>query len=118
MKMSFFFKWFLANYTYQLALAKTEAGMVNLLSSTSSFFTLILAALYPSNASDRFTLSKCFAVAISLCGLVSAHCYNLIDSLQLLSNISKSINYLHSFSYYPFATADRINFRFWSAFPI
>lgn len=67
------FKWFLANYTYQLALAKTEAGMVNLLSSTSGFFTLILAALFPSNASDRFTLSKFFAVAISLCGLVSVH---------------------------------------------
>lgn len=62
--------WFFANYTYQLALAKTEAGMVNLLSSSSSLFTLILSALFPSNQTDRFTLSKLVAVCMSICGLV------------------------------------------------
>ncbi|KAF5308142.1 hypothetical protein FQR65_LT06321 [Abscondita terminalis] len=62
--------WFFANYTYQLALAKTEAGMVNLLSSSSSLFTLILSALFPSNQMDRFTLSKFVSVCLSICGLV------------------------------------------------
>ncbi|KAF5272416.1 hypothetical protein FQA39_LY07884 [Lamprigera yunnana] len=62
--------WFFANYTYQLALAKTEAGIVNLLSSSSSLFTLILSALFPSNQMDRFTISKLVAVGMSICGLV------------------------------------------------
>ncbi|XP_049830918.1 solute carrier family 35 member F5 isoform X1 [Schistocerca gregaria] len=62
--------WFLANYTYQVSLAETEAGMVAVLSSTSSLFTLILAALFPSNLGDRFTLSKLVAVTISITGLV------------------------------------------------
>lgn len=64
------FQWFLANYTYQLALSETEAGMVNVLSSTSSFFTLILAAMFPSNADDKFTLSKLVAVLLSIVGIV------------------------------------------------
>lgn len=62
--------WFIANYTYQIALAKTEAAIVNVLSSTSSLFTLILAAVFPSNLGDRFTLSKLVAVSVSLSGLV------------------------------------------------
>ncbi|KAK5647587.1 hypothetical protein RI129_002479 [Pyrocoelia pectoralis] len=61
--------WFLANYSYQLALAKTEAGMVNLLSSSSSLFTLVLSALFPSNHTDRFTISKLVAVSMSIGGL-------------------------------------------------
>ncbi|PNF40267.1 Solute carrier family 35 member F5 [Cryptotermes secundus] len=62
--------WFIANYTYQTALADTEAGIITVLSSTSSLFTLILAALFPSNLGDRFTLSKLVAVCISISGLV------------------------------------------------
>lgn len=61
----------MANYTYQVALAQTEAGMVNMLSSTSSFFTLTLAAIFPSGQSDKFTLSKLLAVLLSICGIVS-----------------------------------------------
>ncbi|XP_067001270.1 solute carrier family 35 member F5 [Anabrus simplex] len=68
--LMFCFLWFVANYTYQIALAKTEAGIVNVLSSTSSLFTLVLAALFPSNLGDRFTLSKLVAVSISMSGLV------------------------------------------------
>jgi solute carrier family 35 protein F5 len=67
----FSFQWFIANYTYQIALAETEASIVTVLSSTSSLFTLILAALFPSNLGDRFTLSKLVAVCISISGLVS-----------------------------------------------
>ncbi|XP_044264040.1 solute carrier family 35 member F5 isoform X2 [Tribolium madens] len=61
--------WFLANYSYQVALAQTEAGMVNVLSSTSSFFTLVLAAVFPSSQSDKFTLSKLLAVLLSILGI-------------------------------------------------
>lgn len=60
----------MANYTYQISLAKTEAGVVTVLSSTSSLFTLFLAAGFPSNGGDKFTLSKLVAVSVSILGLV------------------------------------------------
>lgn len=62
--------WFIANYTYQVALSETEAGIVNVLSSTSSLFTLVLASIFPSNPSDKFTLSKLVAVCLSISGIV------------------------------------------------
>ncbi|CAG9820957.1 unnamed protein product [Phaedon cochleariae] len=62
--------WFVANYTYQVALSETEAGMVNVLSSTSSLFTLILASLFPSNPVDTFTFSKLVAVILSITGMI------------------------------------------------
>lgn len=62
--------WFLANYTYQAALAQTETGVVTVLSSTSALFTLLLSSLFPSNVADKFTLSKLVAVCISIFGLV------------------------------------------------
>uniref|UniRef100_A0A1L8DF42 Solute carrier family 35 member F5 n=1 Tax=Nyssomyia neivai TaxID=330878 RepID=A0A1L8DF42_9DIPT len=61
--------WFVANYLFQLALEPSETAMVTLLSSTSSLFTLILAAIFPSASGDRFTLSKVTAVAISIAGV-------------------------------------------------
>lgn len=64
------FQWFIANYMYQVALAHTEAGMVALLSCTSSLATLILASAFPSNQGDHFTLSKFVAVCVNLVGLV------------------------------------------------
>lgn len=60
----------MANYTYQISLARTEAGIVTVLTSTSSLFTLFLAAFFPSNGGDKFTLSKLVAVSISILGLV------------------------------------------------
>lgn len=62
--------WFAANYSFQAALAQTETGVVTVLSSSSSVFTLLLSALFPSSLGDRFTISKLVAVAISICGLV------------------------------------------------
>ncbi|XP_071444115.1 solute carrier family 35 member F5 [Hetaerina americana] len=62
--------WFCANYTYQVALMETEAGVVTVLSSTASLFTLGLAAIFPSAASDRFSFAKLAAVCISICGVV------------------------------------------------
>ncbi|XP_061782462.1 solute carrier family 35 member F5-like isoform X2 [Nerophis lumbriciformis] len=70
-KISFFFcfVWFLANLSYQEALSDTQVAIVNILSSTSGLFTLIFAAIFPSNSSDRFTLSKLLAVALSMGGV-------------------------------------------------
>ncbi|XP_051814516.1 solute carrier family 35 member F5 isoform X2 [Acanthochromis polyacanthus] len=70
-KISFFFcfVWFLANLSYQEALSDTQVAIVNILSSTSGLFTLILAGIFPSNSSDRFTLSKLLAVALSMGGV-------------------------------------------------
>ncbi|KAF3428309.1 hypothetical protein E2986_05333 [Frieseomelitta varia] len=62
--------WFIANYTYQISLVKTESGVVTVLTSTSSLFTLFLAAFFPSNGGDKFTLSKLVAVSVSILGLV------------------------------------------------
>ncbi|ERE73901.1 solute carrier family 35 member F5-like protein [Cricetulus griseus] len=71
-KISFFFcfVWFLANLSYQEALSDTQVAIVNILSSTSGLFTLILAAVFPSNSGDRFTLSKLLAVILSIGGVV------------------------------------------------
>lgn len=54
-----------------MALAQTEAGIVTVASSSSSLFTLVLAALFPSNYGDKFTLSKFVAVCGSIGGIVS-----------------------------------------------
>jgi len=64
------FQWFFANYTYQLALSNSQVGVVNVLSSTSSLFTLILASVFPSVISDSFTLSKFLTVVASMIGVV------------------------------------------------
>ncbi|CAH1788708.1 unnamed protein product [Owenia fusiformis] len=66
----FCFIWYGANLAYQEALKDTEAGIVNVLSSTSGLFTLVLAALFPSAASDKVTLSKFVAVLLSIGGVV------------------------------------------------
>jgi solute carrier family 35 protein F5 len=60
--------WFIANYLFQLALDPSEPALVTLLSTTSSFFTLVLAASFPSGTGDRFTISKLFAVALTIGG--------------------------------------------------
>lgn len=62
--------WFLGNLAYQEALANTEAGVVNALSSSSGLFTLLLAAAFPATHTDRFTLSKLVAVVISMAGVI------------------------------------------------
>jgi len=68
--LTFNFLWFIGNYSYQAALASTEAGIVNVLSASSCFFTLILSALFPSTQADAPTLTKVFAVIFSLIGVV------------------------------------------------
>ncbi|XP_068102440.1 solute carrier family 35 member F5 isoform X2 [Hyperolius riggenbachi] len=66
----FCFVWFLANYSYQEALSETQVAIVNIISSTSGLFTLILASVFPSNSGDRFTLSKLLAVTLSIGGII------------------------------------------------
>lgn len=60
----------MANYLYQLALVPSESALVTVLSSTSSLFTLCLAAVFPSTSGDRLTLSKLLAVLFSIGGVV------------------------------------------------
>ncbi|KAJ6644463.1 Solute carrier family 35 member F5 [Pseudolycoriella hygida] len=62
--------WFISNYLFQLALEPNETAIVTLLSSTSSFFVLILAAAFPSASGDKFTLSKCLTTLLSFSGVV------------------------------------------------
>lgn len=74
--------WFIANYMFQLALDPSETALVTLLSTTSSLFTLALAASFPSSSGDRFTISKLFAVLLSLAGA----------SMVTMSEISETQN--------------------------
>jgi len=67
--LQFSILWFIGNLAYQEALVYTEAGVVNVLSSTSSLFTLIFAAVFPSNSNDKFTLSKLCTVLLSVAGV-------------------------------------------------
>lgn len=71
--------YFLAQLSYQEALDKTgAAGIVNVLSSTSSVFTLILAAIFPSNTNDKFTLSKLVCVLFGIGG-VTLVCFSELN---------------------------------------
>lgn len=63
--------WFVANYLFQMALDPSETALVTVLSTTSTLFTLILAASFPSDTGDRFTLSKLVAVLLTICGAVT-----------------------------------------------
>ncbi|XP_059174232.1 solute carrier family 35 member F5-like [Physella acuta] len=66
----FCFLWFFANYTYQIAIQESDVGVANVMSSTSGLFVLVCAAVFPSGAMDKFTLSKFVAVILSISGVV------------------------------------------------
>lgn len=68
--LTFTFLFFLGNYSYQAALASTEAGIVNVLSASSCFFTLLLGAAFPSTDADKATITKVFSVGFTLVGVV------------------------------------------------
>ncbi|XP_023322132.1 solute carrier family 35 member F5 [Eurytemora carolleeae] len=70
LSLTFTFLFFLGNYSYQAALANTEAGIVNVLSASSCFFTLLLSAVFPSNSTDSPTLTKVFSVGFTLAGVI------------------------------------------------
>ena len=52
LSLVFCLPWFGGNFCYQAALAETEAAVVNVLSASSSLFTLILAAIFPSEPGE------------------------------------------------------------------
>jgi len=70
LSLTFTFLFFLGNYSYQLALSFTEAGIVNVLSTSSCLFTLILSALFPSTSSDRLSLTKVVSVLFTISGVI------------------------------------------------
>ena len=68
--LTFSLLWFAGNYSYQAALADTEAGVVNVLSASSCLFTLILSALFPSTSMDSLSLTKMVGVLFTILGVV------------------------------------------------
>jgi len=68
--LSFSLLWFAGNYSYQAALAYTEAGIVNVLSASSCLFTLVLSAIFPSTQLDKLSLTKVVAVLFTVSGVV------------------------------------------------
>ncbi|CAG9766441.1 unnamed protein product [Ceutorhynchus assimilis] len=75
--------WFLANYTYEVALLRTDSKMMNILLSSSSIFVLILAGIYSSGNADKFTISKLIAVLLSFIGIVLVN----MSDIKLETNI-------------------------------
>lgn len=63
--------WFIANYTLQLALDPSDTATITVMSSSSTLFTICLAAIFPSSFGDKFTCSKLICVIICLSGIVS-----------------------------------------------
>ncbi|VEL36522.1 unnamed protein product [Protopolystoma xenopodis] len=85
---------FLASYFYQLALVTTTAGVVNVLSSTQSLSTLILAALWPAGIADTFNLTKLVAVLLSFTGAIlversdpSHNVSSTLDNASMMTNL-------------------------------
>ncbi|XP_039481377.1 solute carrier family 35 member F5 [Drosophila santomea] len=72
--------WFAANYFFQLALEMDEAAMITLVSSTSSFFIICLAAVFPSATGDKLTITKVIAVAMNIGGVVTITMNDLHDT--------------------------------------
>ena len=68
--LTFSLLWFAGNYSYQAALAHTEAGVVNVLSASSCLFTLILSAIFPSSSMDTLSLTKMLGVLSTMSGVV------------------------------------------------
>lgn len=67
----------------QVSQLKTQAGLFNLMSSSSSFFTLLLAAIYPSSSADKFTISKLAAVVLSILGVVNSSFIYRVGQLEM-----------------------------------
>ncbi|XP_016992789.2 solute carrier family 35 member F5 [Drosophila takahashii] len=72
--------WFVANYFFQLALEMDETAMITLVSSTSSFFIICLAAVFPSASGDKLTITKVIAVAMNIGGVVAITMNDLHDT--------------------------------------
>ena len=65
--LAFYFTpiWFAANLSFHLGLQYSEAGLVNVLSSTTPLFTLLLCIIFPSGSStDSISLTKLLGVFV------------------------------------------------------
>ncbi|XP_068145269.1 solute carrier family 35 member F5 [Drosophila tropicalis] len=72
--------WFVANYFFQLALGMDETAMITLISSSSSFFVIFLAAVFPSASGDKLTISKMIAVGLNIGGIIAVTMNDLHDT--------------------------------------
>ena len=61
---------FLGQYAYQLSLSLTRAPVVNIISSTSGLFTLVLSAAFPTKLQDHFSFMKFIFIVVSIGGTV------------------------------------------------
>nr|XP_046908745.1 protein DDB_G0276689-like [Dermatophagoides farinae] len=76
--LAFYFTWiwFAAHLSFHMGLQYSEAGLVNVLSSTTPLFTLLLGILFPSGSvTDSLSLTKLLCVLLS------------ISSVAMISNI-------------------------------
>lgn len=83
--LMFCFLFFCGNCSYQEALSRTSPAAVNILSSSSGLFTLILGSIFQSSTSDKFSITKLLAVLMSICGIVLV---TLSDSKSTKGGIS------------------------------
>lgn len=84
--LAFYFTpiWFAANLSFHVGLQYSEAGLVNVLSSTTPLFTLLLSIIFPSGSnSDNISLTKLLGVLV------------FISSVAIIST-SEPINHSHS----------------------
>lgn len=81
----FCFLWFCANCSYQEAISNTSPVAVNILSSSSGLFTLLLPSIFQSSTSDKFSMTKLVAVLMSVTGIVLV---TLADSRKKKGEVS------------------------------
>ncbi|CAD7077402.1 unnamed protein product [Hermetia illucens] len=82
--------YFIGKYSHHTSINSTETPIVTAFSSTSSLFTLILASMFPSTNSDKFSFSKLIAVLINMeCMLSLLNAF--FTSLALVYILAKNI---------------------------
>lgn len=97
--LAFYFTWiwFAAHLSFHMGLQYTEAGLVNVLSSTTPLFTLLLGILFPSGAvTDSLSLTKLLCVLISISNVAMISNIEPVNhSLKLLKYTSVNSNIPH-----------------------
>lgn len=76
LSLKFVVLWFLANLVTNASLSYTSVASQTILSSTSSFFTLIVGALY---LIEKINKNKVFGIILSFCGVIIV---SKIDSVE------------------------------------
>ncbi|PAV56175.1 hypothetical protein WR25_13399 [Diploscapter pachys] len=91
--------WLCSSFTYQASLLYTSVATLNLISSSSSIFLLLLSICFPSNHA-RFTLFKALLVGINLSGVLIVSEFATTMTGAVLSQVSAFLyaSYLVSYS--------------------